>query len=234
MENKPSTVSRKRDTAGRFAGPCANVERVPRLPTFAALWVLEDPRRRPYLVFWTSDDGEISWGLKMAPTDDPDAVLLTLEKGRTQRLTIMRRSMPRGPGTVLFYLCPTCQRPRRYLYRLSLSLMGLVDYFGLRCQRCAGLRFRSQGRYMYAVLRWTVEMLHREGERFPRSLWDPRAVSDPRLVAAGAPDAVSALCRTSVQVAGAVHIRRTSLDGRDAAPRRRTVSTVALGSSSGV
>ena len=70
MENKASPVSRKRDTAGRFAGPRANVEQVPRLPTFPARWVLEDPRRRPYLVFWTSNDGENRWGLKMAPTDE--------------------------------------------------------------------------------------------------------------------------------------------------------------------
>jgi hypothetical protein len=192
MENKPSTVSRKRDTGGRFAGPRANVERVPRLPTFPALWVLEDPRRRPYLVFWTSDDGEISWELKMASTDIPDAVLLTLEEGRTQRLTIMRRSMPRGPGTALFYLCPTCRQPRRYLYRLSLSLTGPVDYFGLQCRRCARLRYRSQGRYKHALLRWTLEMLRQAGERFPRWPWDPRAVSDPRLVAQGAPGALTA------------------------------------------
>jgi len=71
--------------------------------------------------------------------------------------------MPRGPGTVLFYLCPTCRHPRRYLYRLSLSLTGLVDYFGLQCQRCAGLRFRSQGRYRYPLLRW---MLRQSGESF--------------------------------------------------------------------
>jgi putative ABC transport system substrate-binding protein len=70
-------------TAGRFSGPRANAECVPRLPTFAARWVLEDPRRRPYLVFWTSDDGESRWGLKMAPTDDPDAVSVTLEDGKT-------------------------------------------------------------------------------------------------------------------------------------------------------
>ena len=127
----------------------------------------------------------------MAPTDDADTVLLTLEEGRTQRLTIMRRSMPRGPGTVLFYLCPTCQRPRRYLYRQSLSLRGLVDYFGLQCQRCAGLRFRSQGRYSCGVPRWMLEMLRQAGERFPRWPWDPRAVSDPRLVAHGAPGALT-------------------------------------------
>ena len=121
----------------------ANVDDVPRLPSFPATWVLEDPRRRPYLVFWTAADGDIPWALKMAPTEDPDAVLVTLEGGQTQRLTIVRRPMPQGPGTAFFYHCPTCRKPRRYLYRLSLSLTGLVDYFGLQCQRCAGLRFRS-------------------------------------------------------------------------------------------
>ena len=46
MENKPRTVSRKRDTTGRFSGPRANVERVPRLPTFPALWLLDITSKR--------------------------------------------------------------------------------------------------------------------------------------------------------------------------------------------
>ncbi len=48
-----------RDADGRFSGPRVNVEQVPRLPTFPARWVLEDPRKRPYLVFWESDDGDV-------------------------------------------------------------------------------------------------------------------------------------------------------------------------------
>ena len=192
MEKKRISETRKRDQAGRFTGLRANVEDVPRLPSFPAQWVLGDPRRRPYLVFWTAADGGTSYGLKMARTEDADVVLVTFESGRTQRLTIVRRPMPRGPGTLMSYLCPTCRKPRRYLYRLALSMTGPVDYFGLQCQRCAGLRFRSQGRYRYGALRWTAELLRLGGERLPRWAWDPQAVSDPRLAATGAPDAQTA------------------------------------------
>jgi hypothetical protein len=130
--------------------------------------VREDPRRRGYLVFWNTENGDVPWALRMELTDEADVLLVTLEGGQAQRLTIVQRAMPQGAGAAFFYLCPTCRKPRRYLYRLSLSLTGLVDYFGLQCQRCAGLRFRSKGRYKYGLLRWTVEMLRRDGERFPR------------------------------------------------------------------
>src|SRR5438132_9307185 len=62
-------IQRRRDPDGRFAGARRNVEGVARLPTFPLRWVLDDRRRRPYFVFWTSDDGDLQYGLKMAPTD---------------------------------------------------------------------------------------------------------------------------------------------------------------------
>ncbi len=135
---------RRRDADGRFSGPRVNVEQVPRLPTFPARWVLEDPRQRAYLVFWVSEDGGTFYALKMAPTERPDSVVVTFEKGLAQRLRIVRRPLPRGTGTAFFYRCPCCQKPRRYLYRLTLSGTTLVDYGGLRCQVWARLRFGSQ------------------------------------------------------------------------------------------
>jgi hypothetical protein len=183
MEDKRAPAGRTRNTAGRFTGPRANVEDVPRLPTFPARWVLEDPRKRPYLVFWVSDHEKIAWALKMAPTQDADVLLVTLETGQTQRLILLRRPVPLGTGTALFYVCPSCARPRRYLYRLKSSLTGVADCFGLQCQRCAGLCFRSQGRYRYALLRWTAEIMRLTGDKLPRWPWDPHAVSDPRLAA---------------------------------------------------
>jgi hypothetical protein len=180
MEDKRAPAGRTRDTAGRFTGPRDNVENVPRLPTLPARWVLEDPRRRPYLVFWVSDDEKIAWALKMAPTQDADVLLVTLESGQTQRLMLLRRPLPLGTGDALFYRCPSCERPRRYLYRQRSSLTGLVDCFGLQCQRCARLRFKSQGHYRGVVFRWLIS---HSGEKFPRWPWDPRAVSHPRLVA---------------------------------------------------
>jgi len=52
-------IQRRRDPDGRFAGARRNVEGVPRLPTFPLRWVLDDRRRCPYFVFWTSDDGDL-------------------------------------------------------------------------------------------------------------------------------------------------------------------------------
>lgn len=170
MENREQA---SRDSDGRFSGIRVDVELVPRLPTFPARWALADPRRRPYFVFWTSEeDGDLRYGLKMAPSEDGDAVLVTLENGETYRIPILRRPLPRGTGTALFYRCLWCRQPRRYLYRLSLSGTTLVGYLGLRCQVCAGLRFASQGRDQGAAACGPL----------PRFPWDPRAVSDPRMV----------------------------------------------------
>src|SRR5262249_6619760 len=134
------------------------------------------------LVFWVSGDEKVAWALKMAPTQDADILLVTLETGQSQRLKLLRRPLPLGTGDALFYRCPSCERPCRYLYRLRSSLTGLVDYFELQCQRCAGLLFTSQGRYRDVLLSWTVRTMARTGERLPRWPWDPGAVSDPRLV----------------------------------------------------
>ncbi len=109
-----------------ISGLRVDVEQVPRLPTFPARWVLEDPRKRPYLVFWVSDDGDRCHGIQMAPTGQPDSVMVTFDDGGPQRLTILRRSLPRGTGTALFYRCSWCHKPRRYLYLLTLSGTKLV------------------------------------------------------------------------------------------------------------
>jgi len=122
----------------------------------------------------------------MAPTDHGDAVLVALESGETYRIQVVRRPLPRGSGMALFYRCPWCRKPRRYLYLLTLVGAKLVNYLGLRCQVCARLRFQSQGRYITWLGR-AFFALFLEGHRtvlpFPRRPWDPRAVSDPRLVA---------------------------------------------------
>ena len=160
---------------GRFSGIRVNVESVPRLPTFPARWVLGDPRQRPYFVFWTTDHGDLEYALKMAPSDDGAAVLVTVEDGETHRIEILRRPLPRRGGAALFYRCHGCRRPCRYLYRLSLVGNTVTRRLGLRCQACAGLRFASQGSY---ISPWT----RIPGVPLPREPWDPRAVSDPRMV----------------------------------------------------
>ena len=137
-------------------------------------------------MFWTSENGDLRYGLKMTPTDDQDVVLVTLASGETYRILIVRRPLPRGTGMALFYRCPWCRKPRRHLYLLSLVGTTLVDYLGLRCYVCAGLRFKSQGRYVRSFIRAVFAgkfQGHRMVAPLPRFPWDPRAVSDPRLVA---------------------------------------------------
>ena len=136
-------------------------------------------------MFWT-DSGDLRYGLKMTLSKNGDAVLVTLESGETYRIQIVRRSLPRGTGLALFYRCPWCRKPRRHLFLLTLAGAKLVDYLGLRCQVCARLRFQSRGRYITQFERaFFAPFLegHRTVLPFPRSPWDPQAVSDPRLVA---------------------------------------------------
>ena len=183
LEPKAEVV-RVRDRDGRFSGPRRDVEDVPRLPIFPLRWVLDDPRQRPYFVFWASEDGDLRYGLKMAPAEHANAVLVTLGSGETYRIAIVRRALPRGTGTVLFYRCLSCRRPRRYLYLLTRVGSRLVEYLGLQCQACARLRFASQGRYIDRFSRGVFAPFL-EGRRktlpLPRQPWDPQAVSDPRL-----------------------------------------------------
>src|SRR5438132_9845631 len=101
-------------------------------------------------------------------------------------IQVVRRPLPRGSGMALFYRCPWCRKPRRYLYLLTLVGAKLVEYLGLRCQVCAGLQFHSRGRYITRFERALFAPFlegHRTVVPFPRRPWDPRAASDPRLVA---------------------------------------------------
>lgn len=66
-----------RDSEGRFSGVRYDVESVPRLPTLLARWALEDPRGRPYLIFWTTEDGSLAYPLRTVRIDGGKAVRVT-------------------------------------------------------------------------------------------------------------------------------------------------------------
>ncbi len=189
----PDCREATRDWDGRFFGTRFNVEQVPRLPTFPARWALEDPRERPYLVFWTTEGGSLCYPLRIQRIDGGKAVGVTKPSGASQPIEIMRRPSPSRTGTMILYRCPKCEKPRRYLYRLAPSGGRLVDCFGLQCQGCAGFRWASQGRYRNkAERRLFGSFATIYGNAFlptlPRSPWDPRAISDPRMAVNEFPD----------------------------------------------
>jgi len=125
-EPKAPKAPRARSNDGRFVGVRVNEEEVRRLPIFPAQWAIEDPRQRPYLVVW----GNGLRAVKIAPADGGNAVLVTLTSGETYRIAILRRRLPRGSGTTLFYLCPWCRKPCRFLYLETLSGDELIEYLG--------------------------------------------------------------------------------------------------------
>src|SRR5260370_5756206 len=174
---------RLRDSAGRFFGPRVNVESVPRLPTFPARWPLTDARRRAYFVFW-KQEGAITDAIVMAPIEEGAAILITTLEKNNLRVPVVRHPVP-GRSTIL-YLCPDCGRPCRYLYRYALAGHCRVSKGRFRWQTCSRLRFASQGSYRGRFARAFSAMLTQHcgcvREPYPRFLWDPRAVSDPRLL----------------------------------------------------
>jgi hypothetical protein len=171
-----------------------NVEDVPRLPTFPAAWTLADPRGRPYFVFWVSPHaGTLTRVLRMESVQQRTAVQLTIPDVGVFRIPIVRRPLPRRGGLAILYRCPGCSELRRHLYLRSLVIGRLVDYQGPLCQACAGLRWASQGRYLgvlHRAFRAGLGLGNSDRFPFPRHPWDPRAVSDPRLVLDEFPDLV--------------------------------------------
>jgi hypothetical protein len=152
------------------------------LPTFPARWTLQDPRGRAYLVFWRDADGRLL-PLRMEQCPEPDAVRISTPDGDWQRLQLVRRPLPRHAGDAVLYHCPSCWRPRRYLYPFAMVGYQLQHRLDVRCQACKGYRWQSQGAYRSALARAIQAALGVVREPYPRHPWDPRAVSDPWLLA---------------------------------------------------
>jgi hypothetical protein len=126
----------------------------------------------------------LAYRLRIAPSDD-DSIKVSTPEFRGCRLEVVRRPLPRRGGIGLLYRCPACATPRRYLYGLIRRGDVLLEDGLWRCSVCAGLRFASQGRYRTRLARAIFTAVYgttRVREPLPRHPWDPRAVSDPRIV----------------------------------------------------
>jgi len=185
-----------RDSSGKFAGFRVNVESVPRFPVFPANWTLEDPRRRPYFVFWEwNEEGRISYALRLEPGEaggpgSRDFVRVSMHGASDLVLWLERRAMP-GGKTGRLWICPACDRPARFLYLLRAVKRGdgtgYVRYPDFVCVWCSGLRWRSQGAYRNAFCREFSEGYDGR-DPYPREPWNPRAVSHPSLIRNEFPD----------------------------------------------
>jgi hypothetical protein len=167
LENPNGTRTRRRRQPRGWhehflGGLRLNCESVPRLPAGAIRWVLDDPRKIPYLFLWRLGDRPVSgvpenvetvrvaalpggpppvrpaeeWVSVRRPTPGLDVACV-------HALQVLRRRLPYD-GEDVFLLCPSCEKPRRYLYAWQVIESRLVSR-PWHCRNCAGLRYQSEG-----------------------------------------------------------------------------------------
>lgn len=150
----------RRRSSGRFFGRRVNCENVPILPAGAVGWVLDDPRKIPYLFIWKgSFDGEVKEAVRVASYSEPIGAFHVdwtgwVEVKRTdQTKDIIRsvlRAMPRNGGSVRLLVCSDCNTPGRALYGWEPGgkYTSSAQRCSWKCRACAGLRYASEGTYI--------------------------------------------------------------------------------------
>jgi hypothetical protein len=170
---------------GRFLGRRVNCEQVPFLPAWAVAWVLDDPRKIPYLLIWKSrSDGTVKEAARIAPYYEaagrggPDwtgAFEIKRHDGTRDFIRTLLRTLPRNGGRVRLLICPYCSIPRRGLYgwepggRFTNSV--LRSTWG--CRKCNGLRFASEGGALLIRPRGTLRLIFGTGHSPRPESWLP-------------------------------------------------------------
>ena len=177
----------------RFVGPRVNCEHVPCLPAKALSWMLDDPRRVPYLMIWRdADSDKILEAVRVAAYTEMDreiewarCVEIKRTDGSKNWILTIERSLPRAGGKARLLICPRCQRPRRALYpwKLNPSKPHAVFTSTWQCRSCAQLRYASEGGALVFHPRTELGRLIEAVEGPSRSLrpepWYPYVFADP-------------------------------------------------------
>jgi hypothetical protein len=153
---------------GRFFGRRVNLEYVPLLPARAVRWVLDDPRRIPYLLVWRRErDEEAKDAIRVAQCGDPGPfygnsreffrvrgtffrcswVTVMRPNGRGDILRAIWRPLPKNDAYDLLLVCPGCDIPSRYLYGWEAAgrFTNSAEASRWQCRSCARLRYSSEG-----------------------------------------------------------------------------------------
>ena len=146
---------RSRGWGGRFLGPRVNCENAPCLPAEALAWVLDDPRKLPYLLIWKEESsGKLIEPARVAACSEMDrerarAKCLEIKRadGSKNWMLTIERPLPRNGGKARLIICPRCQRLRLALYpwKLNPSKPRAVFISTWQCRLCAQLRYASEG-----------------------------------------------------------------------------------------
>jgi hypothetical protein len=143
----------KRGWHQQFVGVRVNCEMIPQLPVWVVRWVLDDPRRIPYLLMWTNPrTGDVQDAVRVMRTLDPRfagtdyVVEVKRPDGSLQILRAIWRGFSRNRARDLLLACPGCQKARRALYGSEAAGQShCVRRCDWQCRTCAGLSYASEG-----------------------------------------------------------------------------------------
>jgi hypothetical protein len=148
-------VEQQKRHGGRFFGRRVNCEGIPLLPAWAVAWMLDDPRKIPYLLIWKSEyDGAIKEAVRIAreishgpPFDLTGWIQIKRHDGTSSFVRPVLCPLPRNGGSVRLLTCPCCLTPRRALYgwRPGGQYTSSAVTCSWQCRSCAGLRYASEG-----------------------------------------------------------------------------------------
>jgi hypothetical protein len=142
---------------GRFFGRRVNCEQVPFLPAWAVAWVLDDPRKIPYLLVWKRpEDNSVREVVRAFAYSEPPRefplnwtgwVEIKRPDGTRDLIRTLLRPLPRNGGKARLLICPYCKIPRRGLYgwKLGGHCTSRVTRSTWECRKCNSLRYASEG-----------------------------------------------------------------------------------------
>jgi hypothetical protein len=150
-------VEQRERRGGRFFGRRVNCEQVPLLPAGAVNWMLDDPRKIPYLLVWKSErTGAVQEAVRLARHNEikdlggldwTNAIEVKRHDRTRNFIRIVLRRMPRNGGSARLLICPYCNVPRRALYGWvpGGQYTHSARTSDRQCRACAGLRHESEG-----------------------------------------------------------------------------------------
>jgi hypothetical protein len=169
------------------------------LPAQVVAWLLDDPRKIPYLLVWKSrSNGTAREAVRIAACNGkncPDAlywlagVEIKRHDGTCNFIRTMLRRLPRNGRRDRLLICPYCQVPRRGLYGWEPG--GQFTSSAVRsnwaCRRCNQLRYASEGgglvhRGRGALCRM-IEAAHGPSRSERTEVWYPDVFTSPQQAA---------------------------------------------------
>jgi hypothetical protein len=170
---------------GRFRRHRVNCEQVPFLSAWAVAWVLDDPRKIPYLFVWKRpEDSSVrevvrAFAYSERPREFPvnwtGWAEIKRPDGTRDLLRTLLQPLPRNGGKARLLICPYCKIPRRGLYGWELGGQhtSRVMRSTWGCRKCNLLRYASEGGALLIRPRGTLGLVFGTGHSPRRESWLP-------------------------------------------------------------